>query len=219
MTKKVVVLLAGVMLTLATNAMASSLLTGGNYSHNIYLLKGTQQITEDAGSIDTSVLDSRNLDYLYCVDLDHVININTTYSYTSVNNTALIHGQQLIHADKVAYLLGTYGAGGQGEKAQALQAAIWYEITDGVYHLNDAAYSSTSNVPYLYKTYVNDAANKSGDISKFVWINPGTDPTGTAVYQAQVTSAPAPEPSTIVLLVTGILGMAVFGKRRMIKAA
>ena len=39
MTKKVVVLLAGVMLTLATNAMASSLLTGGNYSHNIYLLK------------------------------------------------------------------------------------------------------------------------------------------------------------------------------------
>ena len=221
MKKKVVALMAGVMVMLTMNAMASSLKVGTSYSYPIYVLNGNTPVAEGAGSFDTSYLDERKLDYLYCVDLTHFITPGGTYSYSTENNTANIHNSTLTNAGKVAYLLGAYGTGGQGANAQALQAAIWYEISNGVYKLDQTMYTgSNSNVATLYNQYVNAAdTHRLGDVSKFVWINPGTDVNGTALYQAQVTSGHAPEPSTIVLLVTGMLGMAVFGKRRMIKTA
>ncbi len=124
--------MAGVMVMLTMNAMASSLKVGTSYSYPIYVLNGNTPVAEGAGSFDTSYLDERKLDYLYCVDLTHFITPGGTYSYSTENNTANIHNSTLTNAGKVAYLLGAYGTGGQGANAQALQAEYSGESVPGI---------------------------------------------------------------------------------------
>jgi len=209
-----------VLLLSVGNVHATSLYVGGSYSSGIHSLVNGNAQDEGGGSIDKSSLDGRQLDYLYCVDLFNTVNVNTTYSFTSVNNAANIHGNTLLNADHVAYLLGKYGIGGQGDQAQALQAAIWYEVNaPGVYKLNTSAYAAGSNVVNLYNQYITEAANHIGNIADFLWINPGSDALGNAVYQGLVTSAPVPEPGTMMLLGFGMLGLAIYGKRRSNKEA
>lgn len=211
-------LILAVLLFGVGNGHATSLFVGGTYSSGIHsLVNGTAQ-DEGGGSMDTSTLDGMQLDYLYCVDLLHTISVNTTYPFTSVNNVANIHGTTLQNADRVAYLLGKYGIGGQGDQAIALQAAIWHEIyATGYYSLDTVAYGTGSNVVTLYNQYVAEADNNSGNISDFLWINP-TDAPGD-IYQGLVTSAPVPEPGTMMLLSFGMLGLAIYGKRRLNKEA
>jgi len=80
--------------------------------------------------------------------------------------------------------------------------------------------ANNANIANLYTTYVNAADTHSGDISQFFWITPGKDVNGSlTTYQGLVASAHNPEPSTIILLGTGMLFMAVYGKRRMNKEA
>jgi hypothetical protein len=209
-----------VLLFSVENGYATSLFVGNSYSSGIHSIVNDVKKDEGGGSIDSSTLDGRQLAYLYCVDLLNTVNVNASYTYTSVNNSADIHGQTVRNADHVAYLLGKYGIGGQGEQAQALQAAIWYEVnTPGVYKLDEAAYATGSNVVTLYKQYIAEAANHTGNISDFLWINPGTDAQGLSVYQGLVTSAPVPEPGTMMLLGFGMLGLAIYGKRRANKEA
>ena len=197
-------LLTAAMLTLATSAMASDLKVlkiGGNYSHIESLVNGVAT-TEGGGSIDTSYLDGRPLDYLYCVDLFTNVYVPADYSNTTVNNNALIHGNPVTNAGGIAYLLGKYGVGGEGDQAIALQAAIWHEINGtGVYDLNTKAYGESSDIATKYNTYITEAGKYSGDISKFTWINPGNG-SGNA-YQGLVTNSPNPEPSTYALMCIG----------------
>ena len=93
----------------------------------------------------------------------------------------------------------------------------------GVYELNVDQYGLHSDIATLYNTYVYAANSYSGPnlVSNFTWITPGTkDANGKlTMYQGLVTSNPVPEPSTIILLGTGMLFMAVYGKRRMNKEA
>jgi len=232
MKKKLAALLVGAMLTFATSAMADVLYVGSNFtgSGNPAIL-GTwdgSAVQWGGGSMDVSTLTSslgtRTLPYLYCVDVFNDVPVGNYYSQTSVNYSGQIHGSTLNNADKVAFLVQNYGANsGQTDQARALQAAIWTEIystgQSHTYTLNSDAYGSNSNIVGLYNTYIDAAKNVSttGYASHVTWINPDNG-SGT-VYQGLVTSGPVPEPSTIVLLVTGMLGMAVFGKRRMIKTA
>ena len=204
----VLALLAAAMLTLATSAMASDLKIGGTYS-GILSLVYNKPTTEGGGSIDTSYLDGRKLDYLYCVDLFTNIYVPADYSNTTVNNNALIHGNKVTNAGGIAYLLGKYGVGGQGDQAIALQAAIWHEINGtGVYDLNigSGGYESTSAIATTYNQYINEAAANSGDVSKFLWINP--DNGSGNQYQGLVTNSPNPEPSTYILMFIGGLFVA-----------
>ena len=223
MKKKIIALLAMAMLTLATSAMATSLYVGTNYSniHSVVNLgSGDQYTIEGGGSISGSSLDGRQLQYLYCVDTFNNINPGVTYPNTTINNSGQIHGIGLNNADKVAYLLTTYGTGGQTDQAIALQAAIWHEVNaPSVYKLDVAYYGSSSTIATLYNQYITAADNNHGDVTKFIWINPGNDATGSNVRYQGLVTAHNPEPSTIILLGTGILFMAVYGKRRMNKEA
>ncbi|MGB7512203.1 MAG: thioester domain-containing protein [Pelodictyon phaeoclathratiforme] len=181
---------------------------GGSYSNIKSIVNGVQK-SEGGGSIDPSFLNTRALKYLYCVDLFTPVYVNADYPYTTVNNSAIIHGNLVENAGKVAYLLGNYGIGGQGEQAIALQAAIWHVVNKtGVYDLDIASYGSTSNIATLYNKYINEATTNSSNVSKFLWINPGKDVAGLTNYQGLVSNSPNPEPSTYVLLCLGGLFVA-----------
>lgn len=210
-----------ILLTIATFAIIglsgtahANVLQLGGQSSSIHFVENGTPRTIGGGSFDPSVLDGRSLDYLYCVDMDNTISLGSNYTYTTVNNTAEIHGSAVNNADKVAYLLGKYGVGGQGDQATALQAAIWHEVYGANYHLDTSYYvGSTSNVTTLYNTYVGEADTNTGDVSKFIWINPDTDVNVVTKCQGLVTSSPTPEPSTYALMGIGGLFAAFWFKK------
>ena len=110
---------------------------------------------------------------------------------------------------EVAWLLETYGTGGQGDQAKALQAAIWTIINPaGVYALNVSYYGSASVIVQDYNEMLTLGLGKTGNISDFLWINPGSDALGTRIYQGLVTSAPTPEPAAMLLFGAGLAGVA-----------
>ena len=207
MKKIVYAIVAFVMIAMSGTAHADVLNLGGNYSQIASLVNpgsGVVARSEGGGSIETSYLDGRKLDYLYCVDLFTNIYVPADYSNTTVNNNALIHGNTVTNAGGIAYLLGKYGVGGQGDQAIALQAAIWHEINGtGVYDLNigSGGYESTSAIATQYGNFIAEAQTHSGEVSKFRWINP--DNGSGNQYQGLVTNSPNPEPSTYILMFIG----------------
>jgi len=212
--KKIVTLALCVVLFSAA-AHASSLYVGGQYT-DVKSVVNNALTDEGGGSVSGSYLDKKPLDYLYCVDLFTNVYVSSSYDYTTFNRSGVIHGNIINNVGQVAWLLDHYGIGGQGDQANALQAAIWTVINGyNTYHL-DTIHSSET-VTKLYNTMISGSANQAGIISNYLWINPGSDAAGNSKYQGLVTASPVPEPATMLLFGSGIVGLAGWRLRRKTK--
>ena len=181
------------------------------------IFNGVAQSSLGAGSLtgSTGSVKSTSVAFgeLFCVDLADDLSTDTTYNASYTTDGTIKNGTTVSHAGQIAWLIENLGpAAATADQNLALQTAIWQ-----VEYGTNLVYTGSSD-PAVSGYLAADLAalgDNTAPVGSVFWISP-TNNDGTNAQGLAGTLVPTPEPSSIVLLASGIVGVTGVLRRRFV---